>query len=74
MLCDECSRHNGPLILRQGWAWQEEIKEKGWFCDNCRCTDNMVKLHGRWRWLYCWFTLLLPWSPNRRRQAMRRGK
>ncbi|MDH3359252.1 MAG: hypothetical protein OEL55_00125 [Desulfobulbaceae bacterium] len=74
MLCNECSLQNGPLILRQGWSWQEEIKDGGWFCDNCHCTDKMVRRHGRFRWIYCWIFTLLPWSPNRRRKAMLRRK
>jgi len=74
LLCKECSRQNGPLILRQGWHWQEEVTDGDWICDNCRCTDKIVERHGKWRWLYCWITLFLPWKSNRRRHALRRAK
>lgn len=73
-LCDDCSRQNGHMVLRHGWAWQEEVKDSGLICDNCRCTDSMVERHGRLRWLYCWITMLMPWITNRRRHALRRAK
>ncbi|MDH4321628.1 MAG: hypothetical protein OEV73_09055 [Desulfobulbaceae bacterium] len=74
LLCDECSRQNSPLIIRQGWSWQGEERGVDCLCDSCHCTDKVVKRHGKWRWLYCWINILLPWVSNRRRQAMRRAK
>ncbi|MDH5297741.1 MAG: hypothetical protein OEV91_01840 [Desulfobulbaceae bacterium] len=61
-LCEECARQNAPLILRHNWEWVEISKDPDLTCDNCRCTDEMVQRHGRFRWLYCWSTLLLPWA------------
>lgn len=74
-LCDACSRQNAPLVLSQGWTWIREEVGPEMVCDSCRCTDRVVQRYGRFRWLFCWLIMLLPWAAtNRRRQALRRAK
>ncbi|HIJ79161.1 MAG: hypothetical protein OEY01_09110 [Desulfobulbaceae bacterium] len=73
-LCFDCAKANAHVFLLAEHQWLSQEKDGTISCDCCRCTDNVVRMFGRWRWFFYPFLALAPMLSTAPSPAMRRAK